>query len=163
MPFAQQGRVQLRHSRLWSELRALWPETEVLGQSEAARRLGMPPSFLGLMLMLETIGLVRFPDPLPEPDDIVESEELASIVRERLKTLTVREQTILTMRFGLDGDEPKTLSDTGAAIKRSKERARQIQAKALRKLRHPSRSKYITRWLAKRDTWMLPPIQDDLA
>ena len=112
-----------------------------LSQSEAARCLGISASFLGFLLMLERSGLLKLPDPLP--DKIVESKDLMTMVRESLKTLTVREQAVLTMRFGLNGDEPKTLSDTGASFGRSTERARQIQAKALRKLLQPSRSKYI--------------------
>ena len=60
-----------------------------------------------------------------------------------LKTLTEREQKILTMRFGLDGGNPKTLEDVGRKFDVSRERIKQIEAKALRKLRHPSRSKTI--------------------
>ena len=136
-----QGRVQLRRSWLWSQLCARCQKPETLSQSEAALSLGISASFLGFLLMLERSRLLKLPDPLP--DKIVESKDLMIMVREGLNTLTVREHAVLTMRFGLDGDEPKTLSDTGASFGRSKERARQIQAKALRKLLQPSRSKYI--------------------
>ena len=57
-----------------------------------------------------------------------------------LKTLTPREERIITMRFGLDGGSERTLEEVGQTFAVTRERIRQIEAKALRKLRHPSRS-----------------------
>ena len=57
-----------------------------------------------------------------------------------LSELTEREIKVLNMRFGLDGNEPMTLEAIGNEFKVSGDRIRQIEAKALRKLRHPSRS-----------------------
>jgi RNA polymerase primary sigma factor len=58
-----------------------------------------------------------------------------------LETLTPRERKVLKLRFGLDDGRPRTLEEVGQEFGVTRERIRQIEAKALRKLRHPSRSK----------------------
>ncbi|HLA24386.1 MAG TPA: sigma-70 family RNA polymerase sigma factor, partial [bacterium] len=58
-----------------------------------------------------------------------------------LETLTPRERKVLKLRFGLDDGRPRTLEEVGREFGVTRERIRQIEAKALRKLRHPSRSK----------------------
>jgi RNA polymerase primary sigma factor len=58
-----------------------------------------------------------------------------------LNTLTEREEKVLRLRFGLDDGRPRTLEEVGQEFGVTRERIRQIEAKALRKLRHPSRSK----------------------
>lgn len=68
-------------------------------------------------------------------------------LREALSTLTEREQTVLRMRFGLDDGKPRTLEEVGRDFHVTRERIRQIEAKALRKLRHPSRSKKLKDYL----------------
>jgi RNA polymerase primary sigma factor len=60
---------------------------------------------------------------------------------EVLGTLSDREQLVLELRYGLKGDAPKTLEEVGMEFNITRERVRQIEAKALRKLRHPSRSR----------------------
>ena len=60
---------------------------------------------------------------------------------EVLDTLTDREENVLRLRFGLDDGKMRTLEDVGKVFNVTRERIRQIEAKALRKLRHPSRSK----------------------
>jgi len=64
-----------------------------------------------------------------------------------LETLTPREQAVLRLRFGLDDEKTRTLEEVGKEFGVTRERIRQIQAKALRKLRHPSRSKQLKSYL----------------
>ena len=66
---------------------------------------------------------------------------------ETLETLTDREQKVLRLRFGLDDGRPRTLEEVGKVFHVTRERIRQIEAKALRKLRHPSRSKKLKDYL----------------
>ena len=70
-------------------------------------------------------------------------EQLADV----LKTLTPREEKVLSLRFGLEDGNPKTLEEVGKEFNVTRERIRQIEAKALRKLRHPSRSKKLKDFL----------------
>ncbi len=64
-------------------------------------------------------------------------EQLLSVI----ETLTPREQKVIRMRYGLDNSHPRTLEEVGKEFNVTRERIRQIEAKALRKLRHPNRSK----------------------
>ena len=64
-----------------------------------------------------------------------------------LKSLTPREERVLTLRFGLDDGQPRTLEELGREFNVTRERIRQIEAKALRKLRHPSRAKRLKDYL----------------
>ncbi len=75
------------------------------------------------------------------PADAASQSLLKETLTEVLKTLTPREAKVLTLRFGLDDGHPKTLEEVGAEFNVTRERIRQIEAKALRKLRHPGRSK----------------------
>ena len=74
-----------------------------------------------------------------------------SILKEQLvevlDTLTDREQLVLRLRFGLDDGRARTLEEVGRDFNVTRERIRQIEAKALRKLRHPSRSKKLKDFL----------------
>ena len=70
-------------------------------------------------------------------------EQLASV----LKSLTPREEKVLRLRFGLEDGRPRTLEEVGKEFQVTRERIRQIEAKALRKLRHPSRSKRLRDFL----------------
>lgn len=70
-------------------------------------------------------------------------EQLADV----LKTLTPREEKVLRLRFGLEDGRPRTLEEVGKEFNVTRERIRQIEAKALRKLRHPSRSKKLRDFL----------------
>lgn len=77
-------------------------------------------------------------------EDDVEAQISAIMMRQQLievlGTLTGREQQVLELRYGLKGDVPKTLEEVGIEFNVTRERVRQIEVKALRKLRHPSRS-----------------------
>ena len=64
-----------------------------------------------------------------------------------LHTLTPREESVLKLRFGLEDGRPRTLEEVGKVFDITRERIRQIEAKALRKLRHPSRSKKLKDYL----------------
>ena len=64
-----------------------------------------------------------------------------------LGTLTPREEKVLKLRFGLDDGRARTLEEVGREFNVTRERIRQIEAKALRKLRHPSRSKKLRDYL----------------
>ena len=75
----------------------------------------------------------------PSPYDIASKELLKDNIEEVLKTLSEREAKVLMMRFGLDGDFAKTLEEVGREFGVTRERIRQIEAKALRKLKHPTR------------------------
>jgi DNA-binding CsgD family transcriptional regulator len=79
---------------------------------------------------------------LPAPDGFktIEEEERATMIRKLLKTLTPREEKVIRMRFGMDEDSEQSLRAVGDSLLCSPERIRQVEAKALRKLRHPSRS-----------------------
>ena len=64
-----------------------------------------------------------------------------------LDTLTPREEKVLRLRYGIDDGKPRTLEEVGREFNVTRERIRQIEAKALRKLRHPSRSKKLKDFL----------------
>ena len=68
-------------------------------------------------------------------------------LEEVLETLTPREKKVLRLRFGLDDGRARTLEEVGHFFQVTRERIRQIEAKALRKLRHPSRSKKLKDFL----------------
>ena len=64
-----------------------------------------------------------------------------------LDTLTPREEKVIRLRYGIDDGKPRTLEEVGREFNVTRERIRQIEAKALRKLRHPSRSKKLKDFL----------------
>jgi RNA polymerase primary sigma factor len=74
----------------------------------------------------------------PAPDDAVGDKELSQEARDLLKLLTPREEQVLRMRFGIDAPGDQTLEDVGKSFELTRERIRQIETKALRKLRLPS-------------------------
>jgi RNA polymerase primary sigma factor len=78
---------------------------------------------------------------LPSPPDTVIHINLREQIEEALKSLTEREAKVLKMRFGLGDGNEHTLEEVGQQFKVTRERIRQIEAKALRKLKHPSRSR----------------------
>jgi len=78
---------------------------------------------------------------IPSPPDTVIHINLREQIEEALKTLTEREAKVLKMRFGLGDGNENTLEEVGQQFKVTRERIRQIEAKALRKLKHPSRSR----------------------
>ncbi len=83
------------------------------------------------------------------PVDAVVNDNLKERVREVLKSLTPREEKVLKMRFGIDVASEHTLEEVGKDFSVTRERIRQIEVKALRKLRHPSRSKKLQTFFDK--------------
>ncbi len=87
------------------------------------------------------------PDDVPTPAEAAAYALLKEQLRDVLSTLTPREEKVLRLRFGLDDGRSRTLEEVGREFKVTRERIRQIEAKALRKLRHPSRSKKLKDYL----------------
>lgn len=111
----------------------LWPESVLAVEEPYAER----------KINAEEFALLSQGTPyerLIEIDRPIERKELTQRVGEALKLLTPRERFVLRKRFGLESEEPHTLEDTASALETSRERVRQIEAKALRKLRHPMRA-----------------------
>ena len=86
-------------------------------------------------------------DEAPAPADAASHTLLKEQLGEVLSTLTTREEKVLRLRFGLEDGRPRTLEEVGKEFDVTRERIRQIEAKALRKLRHPSRSKKLKDFL----------------
>ena len=86
-------------------------------------------------------------DNVPVPADAAAYTLLKEQLEEVLGTLTEREQKVLTLRFGLEDGRARTLEEVGKEFNVTRERIRQIEAKALRKLRHPSRSRKLKDYL----------------
>ena len=86
-------------------------------------------------------------DEAPVPAEAASQTLLKEQLADVLKTLTPREEKVLRLRFGLEDGRPRTLEEVGKEFNVTRERIRQIEAKALRKLRHPSRSKKLRDFL----------------
>ena len=91
-------------------------------------------------------------DFIPDDDALAPADAASMLLLkeqlgEVLKTLTPREEKVLSLRFGLEDGHPRTLEEVGKEFNVTRERIRQIEAKALRKLRHPSRSKKLKDFL----------------
>ena len=130
---------------------------------EIAREMGMPPDRVSEIIRIAPEPL-SLETPIGEEEDshladFIEDHEAVSpaeaasnlILREKieesLNKLTPRERDVLKMRFGLDDGYSRTLEEVGRHFKVTRERIRQIEAKALKKLRHPSRSKRLRDYL----------------
>ena len=86
-------------------------------------------------------------DDSPAPQDAASYAMLREQIKEVLHTLTPREEHVLKLRYGLNDGRTHTLEEVGKEFQITRERIRQIEAKALRKLRHPSRSKRLKDFL----------------
>jgi len=83
-------------------------------------------------------------DETPAPADAASQNILRQVLEKQLHTLTPREEHVIKLRFGLYDGRCRTLEEVGKEFDITRERIRQIEAKALRKLRHPSRKRYLT-------------------
>ena len=86
-------------------------------------------------------------DETPAPADAAASTILREVIERELHTLTPREEHVIKLRFGLYDGRPRTLEEVGQEFNITRERIRQIEAKALRKLRHPSRARHLRGFL----------------
>lgn len=86
-------------------------------------------------------------DDIPLPSDAAAATLLKEQLMQVLSTLTPREEKVLRLRFGIDDSRQRTLEEVGKEFNVTRERIRQIEAKALRKLRHPSRSRKLKDYL----------------
>lgn len=94
-----------------------------------------------------TLGSFLFDKNEKSPTDNAIDNNLQEKIKKSLSTLTPREETVIRLRYGIDDHKPKTLEEVGAIFNVTRERIRQIEAKALRKLRHPSRAKTLKDFL----------------
>ena len=86
-------------------------------------------------------------DKTQQPEEVAAGAYLHEQLMEVMDTLTERERKVLILRYGLDGETPKTLEEVGKIFNVTRERIRQIEAKAIRKLHHPNRSKILRDYL----------------
>jgi RNA polymerase primary sigma factor len=82
-----------------------------------------------------------------KPDEAANSQLLSEQIVATLESLSLREQRVLRLRFGLEDGRQRTLEEVGAEFNVTRERIRQIEAKALRKLRHPVRARKLRDYL----------------
>jgi RNA polymerase primary sigma factor len=82
------------------------------------------------------------------PDEVVAEQLLKEQVSRVLDSLEGREERVLRLRFGLDDGRPRTLEEVGKEFGLTRERIRQIESHALRKLRHPSRSRKLREFVS---------------
>lgn len=148
----------VRTSRSLVQIKGREPTSE-----EIAEKMGMPVSKVRKILKIaqEPISLET---PIGEeedshlgdfiedqkavsPSDAVINVSLKKEIEDILKTLTPREEMVIKLRFGIGDGSERTLEEVGQIFSVTRERIRQIEAKALRKLRHPSRSKVIKNFL----------------
>ena len=92
-------------------------------------------------------GMFIEDDTSPPPSQVVYQQMLRERVEEVLETLSPREARILRLRFGLDDNQPYTLEEVGQRFGLTRERIRQIEGKALRRLRHPRRARMLREYL----------------
>jgi RNA polymerase primary sigma factor len=95
-----------------------------------------------------TLGDLIEDDDVPPPTELAEQHILREELEDALNALTHREARVLRMRFGLEGQEERTLRDIGQKLGVTRERIRQIEAKGLRKLRHPRHRRRLRSYLS---------------
>ncbi len=122
----------------------------VAAKVQGVMRISQEPMSLDMPVGLEDSGLLSDfieDESAPGPADATSSQLLKEQIRSSLNSLGERERAVLEMRFGLKDGEAHTLEDVGRAFGVTRERVRQIESKALRKLRHPGRSRKLRDFL----------------
>ena len=105
-----------------------------------------PSHIMSYLAFPDRCKIVALVDIYPEK---AEEKMLREQLLQVLDTLTPRENEVLLMRYGLRDGRPKTLEEVGKEFNVTRERIRQIEAKALRKLRHPNRTKKLNDYIGK--------------
>jgi RNA polymerase primary sigma factor len=121
-----------------------------IGRVEQIMRIAQEPMSLETPISSEEdsyLGDFIKDETMPEPDDAASKQLLREQMRTILNSLNIRERQVLEMRFGLKDGQVHTLEEVGLAFGVTRERIRQIEAKALRKLRHPLRSRKLRDYL----------------
>ncbi|MBN2451939.1 MAG: sigma-70 family RNA polymerase sigma factor, partial [Lentisphaeria bacterium] len=163
---SRQGRTIRIPANILRELSAITSTEEGLLQElgrqprpeEVARRTGMPPArvralrkmsqqMISLQSTIRPTGETILEDFIADDEILAPEYETArrllrEAVDDALRTLDEREREVLILRFGLDGEEPRTFEAISQQFRLSSERIRQIEFKALRKLRHPTRRRF---------------------
>lgn len=148
----------IRHSRLFIQEKGREPTTEEISKeiniagSKIKEILNIAQQPISLHTPIGDEGDTHLGDFIEDkkavsPANATVYSMLKDEIVNALSTLTERERKILILRFGLDNDSPKTLEEVGSIFKVTRERIRQIEAKALRKLRHPTRSRKLRMFL----------------
>ena len=119
------------------------PSTHVESLVSISRDLVSLDSPVGVDRDASTIGDFVADSDYQSPEDQAQDSALKDQINKVLATLTEKEADIIVRRFGLNGKQPLSLKEIGARYRLTKERIRQIEKKALRRLRHPSRSQYL--------------------
>lgn len=115
----------------------------------ASRKQAIPGIELLIALMMHSLSsqeLVADTD-VDSPEDAIVKQLMRQDIEGVLRTLNPREREVLRLRFGLDDGRSKTLEEIGQIFKVTRERIRQIEAKAMRKLRQPSRNSILREYL----------------
>ena len=122
------------------------PNDKILSTSEIFKNLGIVIAVIGFFDFLFYMIYIEDGNILT-PMESAANESLGEATRSILGSLTPREAKVLRMRFGIDMNTDHTLEEVGKQFDVTRERIRQIEAKALRKLRHPSRSEQLKSFL----------------
>ncbi len=170
---ADKSRTVRMPVHLWETIRKLIREREEFEAThgrpetpeEISERTGIPPSRVRNMLVMaeDVLSLDdevdidgepltdTIPDPMSrDPSDFVEYASLRATLQKMLEDLDARSAEVISLRFGLNDDDPMTLEEIGQRLDVTRERVRQIESKALRKLAHPTRKEILAVYMGER-------------
>ena len=160
-----------QEARTWRKKSGRAPTAEELSgllalpvrKVQALLRAGEEPASLDELLSEELVRSdVEEQFLLPDPSEAMESTELGEQIEIVLSRLKATEAKIIRLRFGLGSDEGCTLDEIGAAMGVTRERIRQIEAKALRRLNHPARAGALLDWISEPKKASAPDVLDNV-